>query len=98
MSPSFICFFGVTFSVTLGVAWEVVEFAVDCAAPAINMQSRETGVYDTMQDLIVDTAGAVIVALMGYAYLKSGRFSFLASGVRSFISSNRRLLGGHDAE
>ncbi len=98
MSPGFICFFGVTFSVTLGVAWEVVEFAVDCAAPAINMQSRETGVYDTMQDLIVDTAGAVIVALMGYAYLKSGRFSFLASGVRSFISSNRRLIGGRDSE
>jgi hypothetical protein len=98
MSPSFICFFGVTFAVTLGVVWEAVEFAVDCAMPAINMQSRETGVYDTMQDLIVDTAGAVVVAFMGYAYLRSGRFSFLASGVRSFVSSNRRLLRGHDAE
>jgi hypothetical protein len=96
LTPAFLCFFGVTFAVTLGVLWEVVEFAVDCAAPAVNMQSRETGVYDTMQDLIVDTTGALIVALMGYAYLKSGRFSFLADGVRSFVRGNRRLLGGVD--
>jgi len=98
MSPVFISFFGVTFAVTLGVLWEIVEFAVDCLAPAINMQSRETGVYDTMQDLIVDTIGAIIVAVMGYAYLKSGRFSFLASGVTTFIRSNRKLLGGQDAD
>jgi hypothetical protein len=97
MSPSFICFFGVTFAVTLGVVWEVIEFVVDCLAPAVNMQSRETGVYDTMQDLIVDTLGAIVVAAMGYAYLKSGRFSFLATGVNGFVQSNRGLITSDDA-
>ena len=93
MTPAFIAFFGVTFAVTLGVAWEIFEFAVDTVRPAINMQSTETGVRDTMVDLIVDTVGAVIVALMGYAYLKKGRYSFVADGVRAFVRRNPRLLG-----
>ncbi len=93
MKPAFISFFGVTFAVTLGVAWEIFEFAVDTLHPPFNMQSNETGVRDTMVDLIVDAAGAVVVALMGYAYLKTGRYSFIADGVRAFVRKNPRLLG-----
>lgn len=93
LTPAFRCIFGVTFAVTLGVLWEIFEFAVDRLAPAINMQSGETGVVDTMHDLIVDTIGAIIVALMGYAYLKTGRYSFIADGVRGFVHKNPRLFG-----
>jgi hypothetical protein len=46
-----------------------------------------------MQDLIVDTAGAIIVALMGLAYAKSGRYSFVVDGVRGFVQKNPRLFG-----
>jgi hypothetical protein len=56
------------------------------------MQSKETGVGDTMLDLIVDTLGAVIVGLMGYAYTKTGRYSFIADGVRKFIRKNPHLF------
>ena len=93
MRPAFLSFFGVTFAVTLGVAWEIFEFAVDRLWPSVNMQSTETGVRDTMVDLIVDTLGAVVVAVMGYAYLRTGRYSFIADGVRSFVRRNPRLLG-----
>ncbi|MDZ4286622.1 MAG: hypothetical protein U0984_01610 [Prosthecobacter sp.] len=92
LSPAFRCFFGVTFAVFLGVLWEIFEFACDRVAPYWNMQSVETGVADTMWDLIVDTIGAVIVALMGRAYFKRGRYSFLADGVRSFLEKNPRLF------
>lgn len=92
MRPSFVCFFAVTFAVTLGVLWEIFEYVVDRIAPAVNMQSNETGVVDTMHDLIVDTIGAVIVALMAYAYSRSGRFSFIADGVGAFIRRNPRLF------
>jgi hypothetical protein len=92
MRPEFLCFFAVTFAVFLGVIWEIFEFAVDEFAPAINMQSRETGVTDTMHDLIVDTLGAVLVAAMGLAYARSGRYSFLADGVRGFIQKNPQLF------
>jgi hypothetical protein len=93
MTPAFRCFFGVTFAVTLGVLWEIFEFAMDRVWPHLNMQTNETGVRDTMVDLIVDLIGAVVVALMGYAYLKTGRYSFLGDGVRKFVRKNHRLLG-----
>jgi hypothetical protein len=94
----------VTFAVTLGVVWEVFEYAADeLTASAeqpygVNMQSRETGVTDTMHDLIVDTTGAVIVAFMAYAYLRYGRYSFLGDGVKKFLAQNPRLFGHTDAE
>jgi hypothetical protein len=56
------------------------------------MQSVETGVKDTMQDLIVDMLGAIATAAMGWAYLKTGRYSFLADGVRKFIRKNPGLF------
>jgi len=92
VSPAFRCFFGVTFSVFLGVLWEIFEFVADEIHPAWNMQTRESGVADTMYDLIVDTFGAVIVALMGWAYFKTGRYSFVADAVRGFVRKNPRLF------
>ena len=96
MRPAFLCFFAVTFAVFLGVLWEIFEFTVDRMWPAVNMQSNETGVADTMYDLIVDTAGAVVVALMGLAYAHSGRYSFLVDAVRAFVQKNPKLFRGKD--
>lgn len=90
--PSFLCLFGVTFAVSVGVLWEIFEFAVDQTWPHINMQSTETGVVDTMHDLIVNTAGAVTVGAMGLAYFKSGRYSFVVDAVHAFVERNPRLF------
>ncbi len=90
--PVFLCFFGVTFAVFVGVLWEIFEFTVDSFFPKINMQSTETGVKDTMHDLIIDTLGACIVGLMGWAYFKTGQYSFIAEGVRKFIQKNPQLF------
>ena len=87
MRPAFVCLFAVTFSVTAGVIWEIFEYVMDLIAPSLNMQTGETGVHDTMNDLIVDTAGAVIVATMGWAYIKSGRYSFIADAVRASLAA-----------
>lgn len=92
MKPAFLCFFAVTFAVFLGVLWEIFEFVVDSIWPEVNMMSHETGVADTMHDLIVDTIGAIIVASMGYAYSRTGRYSFIVDAVRSFIEKNPRLF------
>lgn len=92
IKPGFLCFFGVTFGVFMGVIWEIFEFAMDQGWPHLNMQSNETGVVDTMYDLIVDTIGAIIVGFMGWAYARSGRYSFLADAVRGFVSKNPRLF------
>ena len=92
IGPGLVCVFGVTFAVTLGVLWEIFEFIVDSLWPEVNMMSHETGVADTMQDLIVDTIGAVAVGLMGWAYAKTGRFSFVVDGMRKFLHRNPRLF------
>jgi hypothetical protein len=89
-----VCVFGITFAVTLGVLWEVFEFAVDTLWPHVNMMSNETGVADTMHDLIVNFVGAVVVGLMGWAYSRSGRFSYLVEAVRAFMRRNPRLFRG----
>jgi hypothetical protein len=94
--PAFLCFFGLTFAVFLGVLWEIFEFAIDMIVPGANMLSWETGAGDTIVDLIVDTVGAVIVAMMGWAYIKTGRYSFIADGVRKFIRKNPRLFRKFD--
>jgi hypothetical protein len=40
-----------------------------------------TGPIDTMVDLIVNTLGAAIVAVLGYFYCRTGRDSFIVDGV-----------------
>ena len=75
----------------LGVLWEIYEFAVDRLL-GLNMQRQENGMADTMEDLIVDMLGAVVVALMALAYFRSGRYSFVADGVRGFLRENPHLF------
>lgn len=79
LSPGFVALFSFCFAVTAGVAWEVYEFAAD-GLLGTNMQKfgPETGdpfwgraaLTDTMVDLIVDSAGALLMSLIGYVSLK----------------------------
>lgn len=94
IKPAFLGFFAVTFAVTLGVVWEIFEFAMDRLHPAWDMQVAGTGVADTMEDLIVDTVGAMVVAIMGVVYLKTGRYSFIGDAVQSFLRKNPWMVGG----
>jgi hypothetical protein len=95
--PAFLCFFGVTFAVFVGVLWEIFEYIIDSIWPHINMMSNETGVADTMQDLIVDTSGAILVGIMGWVYSRTGKYSFLVDAVRGFMQRNPRLFGRRSA-
>lgn len=90
--PALLSVFGVCFAVTLGVAWEIFEYGVDLLWPHINMMRHETGVSDTMHDLIVDLIGALLVGVIGYAYSRRGRFSFVIDAVRRFMHRNPRLF------
>ncbi|MFW5888431.1 MAG: hypothetical protein ACOCVY_01810 [Patescibacteria group bacterium] len=65
--------FSFCFAVSLGALWEIFEFIMDGFFD-LNMQRLETGVADTMWDLIVDTAGALIVSIVGYFYIKRKKY------------------------
>ena len=92
MRVSLIAVFGFMFAVTLGVFWEIYEFIADNLIPGLNMQVVETGPNDTMIDMIVNTIGAAVVALLGYFYCRTGRQSFIVDGVCKFVSRNPQLF------
>ena len=79
LSPAFVAIFAFCFAVTIGVVWEVYEFAVDSVAN-LNMQKymMESGealagraaLADTMKDLIVDSLGALVISVVGYLSVK----------------------------
>lgn len=80
LSPAFVAVFTFCFAVSLGVIWEVYEFAADGVLQT-NMQkfTLENGellvgrmaLADTMKDLIVDALGALIISVIGYVSLKN---------------------------
>jgi hypothetical protein len=92
MRVSLIAVFGFMFAVTLGVFWEIYEFIADNLIPGLNMQVVETGTTDTMIDMIVNTIGAAVIALLGYFYCRTGRQSFIVDGVCKFVSRNPQLF------
>lgn len=90
MRPRFVALFAFMFAVGMGAIWEIFEFAMDQLF-ALNMQ--KSGLIDTMWDLIVDTVGALIIALIGWSYLrKAGSDSFLERWISAFVRSNPRLF------
>ena len=79
LSPVFVAFFTLCFAVFLGVVWEFYEFTADGLLHT-NMQkfALESGeplvgraaLIDTMKDLIVDTIGALVMAVIGYISIR----------------------------
>lgn len=79
MSPAFVALFALTFAVFMGVVWEIYEFSFD-GILGLNMQKAtleggapllgREALKDTMEDLIVDTLGALVMSIIGYISLK----------------------------
>jgi len=79
LSPIFVAVFAFCFALTMGVIWEIYEFAFD-GFLGLNMQKfrledgvelvGRTALMDTMKDLIVDAIGAFITSSVGYFSLK----------------------------
>jgi hypothetical protein len=93
LSPGFIALFACLFGIGIGTSWEIFEYAMDQIF-GLNMQ--KSGLQDTMWDLIVDAAGAMIIAVLGYGYLQTHETdSFLERWIDRFIESNPRLFRKH---
>lgn len=84
-----IAFFAFCFAVAIGAAWEIFEFAMDQTF-AMNMQ--KSGLIDTMTDLIVNLAGALIAALSGWLYLKGVSAPGVHHLLDEFIKRNPRFF------
>ena len=79
LTPALLCFFAFEFAVSVGVLWEIYEFSFDTIL-GLNMQKFRTAggdlligkeaLFDTMKDLIVDTATALVTSLAIYVNLR----------------------------
>ncbi|MFC7046429.1 hypothetical protein ACFQH6_14360 [Halobacteriaceae archaeon GCM10025711] len=71
LPPRFMFAFILLFVVAFGVLWEVIEFGVGGASAMLGTGHVLTqyGLADTMNDLLFDILGGVVVAIWGTAYL-----------------------------
>lgn len=95
LRPRFVAAFAFLFAVSIGAAWEVFEFGMDQIF-GTNMQKPmfddPSGLTDTMVDLIVDMAGAFIISVFGWAYMKQQKQSFIEHWIQKFVERNPKLF------
>lgn len=97
MNPHFVALFSFTFAVTMGVLWEIFEFSLDvffgmdtqrwnlpANAALIGRDYQGSGLRDTMSDLIVTCAGAVVSSSVAFFSYKNERSKVLALMRRTF--------------
>ena len=97
ISPLFVAAFAFTFAITIGVAWEIFEFAMDIAfhtalqqwnlpphSILIGRDYQGVGLRDTMSDLIVTWIGALITSIVIYLIYKYKRTSALLAMRHTF--------------
>ncbi|MEF3691753.1 MAG: hypothetical protein V3574_01685 [Candidatus Moraniibacteriota bacterium] len=80
--PILISLFSLTFSVFIGVLWEIFEFFMDYL---FGFTMQKSGLVDTMTDLMVDVAGALIVSAAGFFYLHKKREGLFSRIVKRFL-------------
>ena len=87
-SPFIIAFFSFCFAVAVGAVWELFEATLDWLG-GFNLQ--QTGNLTT--DLFSNMAGAFVVSMAGYYYIKNGRVILISGLISKFIEKNPRIFG-----
>lgn len=92
LSPKFVVIVAFCFAITMGVFWEFFEFAADRLL-GYNMQKfrmpGQDGLIDTMQDLIVDTLGAIVACIGGWIYMKKKKDTLFNDYFDNWFESER---------
>ncbi|MAG07701.1 hypothetical protein CMI46_02700 [Candidatus Pacearchaeota archaeon] len=88
-NPFIIAFLTFSFSLAMGTVWEVIEFALDTF---MNTTLQESAI-DTMQDLVVNMLGALLVSLAGYSFIKDGRMKVVSEFVIKQMNKYPKIFG-----
>lgn len=94
MSLKLMAMFAFCFSLAGGAVWELAEFGSD---HFLGSGAQRNGNPDTMNDLLYDAIGALLIAIAGYRYLKRGR-GVLHRFVKSFKHLNPHLFQDHKSK
>ncbi len=89
IAPIYVALISFGFAMTIGSLWEILEFSVDWF---IGLNLQKSGLIDTMTDLIIDAAGALVAAFAGYRYVKNGDSLIMYKIIRRFVARNSKLF------
>lgn len=84
ISPLMVALFALAFAVMLGTFWEFFEYTLDSLFGTNLQHVPQTGVTDTMVDLIVASVGALFTVTLGYFYMKKRAYASGDSGLGVF--------------
>ncbi|MDD3498081.1 MAG: hypothetical protein PHH24_01085 [Candidatus Moranbacteria bacterium] len=82
--PILISVFALSFSVLVGVIWEIFEFGMDSL---FGFTMQKSGLVDTMTDLIVNFFGASIVSVFGFMHLRKPEHGLFEKILRIFVKN-----------
>lgn len=80
--PILASLFALSFSVFVGVLWEIFEFFMDYF---FGFTMQKSGLVDTMTDLMVDVVGALIVSGAGFFYMRKKKEGFFSRIIKRFL-------------
>ncbi len=89
LRPGFVAWFGFAFAVAIGALWEIFEFFMD---QNFGFHMQQSGLVDTMWDMIVDSAGAGVIALLGYFFIRRRHFLLFERVIHRFVQRNPRFF------
>ena len=95
LAPRVAFLFAVMFAMSIGTFWEIFEFALQNLSGLpiqVPQMSDWNGLADTMWDMILNAAGAILVALYGWFRFHPGSNRSVPAWVARFMSENPRFL------
>lgn len=80
--------FSISVSVAIAGLWEISEYILSLFSSMDPQRVLDTGVGDTMQDMIVCTIGSLLLLIPMYLYFKKGKTGWLMGVFDSFFHKN----------
>lgn len=84
-NPLVLAVFSFCFALSIGALWEIYEFGLD---QLFGLNTQKSGLPDTMTDLIVDAAGALIAGVIAFFYMRPGVSTPFEKLIRKTVEKN----------
>lgn len=89
IEPIYVAIMTLCLAITTGTLWEIFEFMMDWF---FHFNMQKSGLVDTMTDLIVNTSGSLVAAILGYFYVRDGDSLIIDRLVHYFVEKNPKLF------
>ena len=88
-SPLVVVILAFCFAFAIGGLWEIFEYILD---NLFGFALQQGSLQDTMEDLIVNAIGALLVSVAGYVYMRTGEKNIVSGFIMKFMLKNPKLF------